>query len=119
MKDSYEREISEKITEVNNLNRSLLAIEDYKNREIKEISSKIDLERSRTSGIVSSRKENNQFMDKQLRKLNEEVLEKSIKVENLNRELNKARRKIEESERIYSKKFEDMLTERDEENRER
>ena len=68
------------MTEINNLNRNLLAIEEYKNKEIKELSSKRELERSRTSGIVSSRKENNQFMDKQLRKVNEEVLEKAIKI---------------------------------------
>lgn len=97
MVQSYEREIEEKIGEINNLNRSLLSIEDVKNREIRDISAKRELEKSRTSGVVSSRKENNQFMDKQLRKLNEEVLEKAIRVENLTREINKLRRKYEEN----------------------
>ena len=41
------------------------------NKEIKDLSIKRELERSRASGVISSRKENNQFMDKQLRKLNE------------------------------------------------
>ena len=45
-------------------------------------------------------------MDKQLRKLNEEVLEKAIKIENLNRDLNKAKRKFDENERLYCKKIE-------------
>ena len=70
MKESYERELEERINEINNLNRNLLAIEEYKNKEIKGLTNKRELERSRTSGIVSSRKENTQFMDKQLRKLN-------------------------------------------------
>lgn len=35
-------------------------------------------------------------MDKQIRKLNEEVLEKAIKIENLTRQVNKIKRKSEE-----------------------
>lgn len=35
-------------------------------------------------------------MDRQIRKLNEEILEKAIKIENLTREINKSKRKFEE-----------------------
>lgn len=37
----------------------------------------------------------------------------------MNRELNKVKRKGEENDKMYSKKMEEMLVERDEENRER
>jgi hypothetical protein len=37
--------------------------------------------------VVSSRKESNLYIEKQLRKLNEEVLEKTIALENASREL--------------------------------
>lgn len=56
---------------------------------MKDLNQKRDLERSRTSGIVSSRKESNQYIEKQLRKLNEDILEKTIGIENISRELNK------------------------------
>lgn len=39
-----------------------------------------ELERSRTSGAVSSRKEANLYIEKQLRKLNEEVVEKTVAI---------------------------------------
>ena len=44
-------------------------------------------------------------MDKQLRKLNEEVLDKTIRIESISRELNKMKKKLEETEKNYTKKF--------------
>lgn len=119
MKESYEREIHEKISEINNLHKKYLTFEENMNKQIKEINSKRELERSRTSGLVSSRKENNQFMDKQLRKLNEEVLDKTIRIESISRELNKMKKKLEETEKNYTKKFQEMIAEREEETAER
>ena len=58
-------------------------------------------------------------MDKQLRKLNEEVLDKTIKIQNLSRELTKIKKKAEESEKSLLKKIENQISEREEENRER
>lgn len=58
-------------------------------------------------------------MDKQLRKLNEEVLDKTIKIESISRELNKIKKKSEETEKSYTKKFEEMIAEREEESAER
>ena len=43
MKESYERQIEEKMTEINNLNRNLLAVEEYKNKEIKDLTNKREL----------------------------------------------------------------------------
>ena len=105
VRQSYERELGERITEINNLNKALLTIEDSKNKEIKDLANKRELERSRTSGVLSSRKENTQFMDKQLRKLNEEVLDKTIKIENLSRDLAKQKKKAEEVEKSFSRKI--------------
>lgn len=52
-------------------------------------------------------------MDKQLRKLNEEVLDKSIKIESLSRELSKIRKKFEDAEKNYERKFGEMVAERE------
>ena len=64
-------------------------------REIRELTNRRELERSRTSGAVSSRKEANSYIEKQLRKLNEEVLERTVAIENVSRELLKEKRKHE------------------------
>ena len=72
------------------------------------MNNKRELERSRTSGMVTSRRETNQYIEKQLRKLNEEVLEKTIGIENLTRELAKEKKKHEESVKALNKKIEDL-----------
>lgn len=56
VRQSYEREIGERITEINNLNKTLLTLEDSKNKEIKDLANKRELEKSRASGVISSRK---------------------------------------------------------------
>lgn len=96
--------------EINSLSKKIIQIEDDKQKEVKDLSSKRELERSRTSGMVSSRKESNQYIEKQLRKLNEDILEKTIAVENVNRELNKEKRRHEETVKSMKKKV-DSLTE--------
>lgn len=69
-----------------------------------------ELERSRTNGVVSSRKESNLYIEKQLRKLNEEVLEKTVALENASRDLLKEKKKHEETEKSLKKKI-DLMTE--------
>lgn len=46
-------------------------MEEDKLKEIKDLTNKRQLEKSRTSGLVNSKKESNQYIEKQLRKLNE------------------------------------------------
>lgn len=60
---------------------------------------------------MSSRKENNQYIEKQLRKLNEDILEKTIAIENTSRELNKERKKHEETAKTLNKKIENLTEE--------
>lgn len=45
-------------------------------------------------------------MEKQIRKLNEEVLEKTILIENINREINKEKKRCEEITKSFNKKIE-------------
>jgi hypothetical protein len=59
---------------------------------------------------VTSRKEANLYIEKQLRKLNEEVVEKTVAIENVSRELLKEKRKHEETEKNMNKRI-DLLTE--------
>lgn len=74
LRESYERELTLNANEINTLNKKLIQSEEDKSKEIKELTNKRDLEKSRTSGIVHSRKESNQYIEKQLRKLNEDIL---------------------------------------------
>lgn len=110
VKQSYEREISMNTSEINTLNKKIIQLEEEKLREIRDLTNRRELEKSRTSGMVNSRKETTQYIEKQLRKLNEEVLEKTIGIENISRELNKEKKKHEETTKNMNKKI-DALTE--------
>ena len=81
--------------EINTLSKKMMQLEEDRLREVRDLTNRRELERSRTSGAVSSRKEANLYIEKQLRKLNEEVLEKTIAIENVSRELLKEKRKHE------------------------
>ena len=56
-------------------------------REVRDLTNRRELKRLRTSGAVTSRKEANLYIEKQLRKLNEEVVEKTVGIESISREL--------------------------------
>lgn len=58
-------------------------------------------------------------MDKQIRKLNEDILEKAIKIENLTRQLNRNKRKSEESEKALNKKIQDLINQKEQEAKQR
>lgn len=96
--------------EINTLSKKIIQLEDDKIREIKDLTNRRELEKSRTTGVVNSRKESSLYIQKQLRKLNEEVLEKTLAIENISRQLLKEKKKHEETEKAYKKKI-DLLTE--------
>ncbi len=56
MKASYERELAMNTSEINSLSKKLIQLEDDKLKEIKDLTNRRELEKSRTSGIVNSRK---------------------------------------------------------------
>jgi hypothetical protein len=95
LKASYERELGMNAAEINSLSKKIIQLEEDKIREIKDLNNRRELEKSRTNGVVSSRKESTLYIEKQLRKLNEEVLDKTIAIENINRELLKEKKKHE------------------------
>ena len=89
--DNLERLISEN----NILRNNLLALELEKNKEIQVVENKKELEKSRTIGILSFCKENSHFMEKELTRLAEQLLEKNISIESFTKELLKQRRQTE------------------------
>jgi len=102
MKESYERELTSNVSEINSLNKVISKLQDEQNKEIRDLNSKRELERSRTSGLISSRRENNTFMDKQVRKLNEDIMERTLRIEGISRELNREKRKYEDTVRQHN-----------------
>jgi hypothetical protein len=76
---------------------------------VRELSSRRELERSRTSGLVNSKKESNQYIEKQLRKLNEDILEKTLAIETLTRELTREKKRHEDTARANAHQL-DTLT---------
>ncbi len=56
LKASYERELAMNTSEINSLSKKLIQLEDDKLKEIKDLTNRRELEKSRTSGIVNSRK---------------------------------------------------------------
>jgi hypothetical protein len=93
------------ISENNVLRNQLLALELEKNKEIQVVENKKELEKSRTIGILSFCKENNHFMEKELTRLAEQLLEKNISIESFTKELLKQRKQSEANER----RFEDLV----------
>lgn len=57
---------------------------------------------------MNSKKESNQYIEKQLRKLNEEILEKTISIENLSREVNKEKKRHEDTTKSMTLKIETL-----------
>lgn len=76
-KQEYDANICKYIAEINNLKNLLLIQESQKNQEIRELSAKTELERSRTVGIIGNTKESTNFMDREIRKLTEEINSKN------------------------------------------
>lgn len=83
-------------------------MEEDKLKEIKDLTNKRQLEKSRTSGLVNSKKESNQYIEKQLRKLNEEILQKTISIENLSRQVNKEKKRNEDTVKTMNHKIETL-----------
>ena len=108
LRESYERQLALNTKEINTLSKKIIQLDEDKAKEIKDLTNKRELERSRTSGIVNSKKQSNQYIEKQLRKLNEDILEKTIGIENVTRKLNKEKKKLEDTTKAYEKKIEDI-----------
>lgn len=62
---------------------------------------KKELEKSRTIGILSFCKENNHFMEKELTRLAEELLNKNISIESFTKELAKQQRQNDANRRGF------------------
>jgi site-specific recombinase len=83
------------------LRNSLLALELEKNKEIQVVEGKKELEKSRTIGILSFCKENNHFLEKELTRLAEELLNKNISIESFTKELARQQRHTDSTRRTY------------------
>jgi hypothetical protein len=75
---------------------------------VKQAEAMKDLEKSRTNGIMVYCKETSAFMEKEVGKLAEELLEKSISIEQFTKDIIKIKRNLEITEKRSEEKIAKM-----------
>lgn len=88
-------------------------------QQIRELNAKTELERSRTVGIIGSSKESTTFMDRQIRKLTEDITQKNIQLDNLTKNLLAEKRKNDDQSKVFNDKVTKLIAEQEEALRER
>lgn len=101
----YGANLQHLVSENNVLRNKILQIQISKNNEVREAESKKELEKSRTHGILNYCKENNAFIEKEVKRLAEELLEKTISIDGFTKEVLKQKKNLEQTEKRYEDKI--------------
>lgn len=83
------------MSENNILRNHVLQTEIKRDFEVKNAESKRELEKSRTQGIISFCKENAAYIEKEVSRLAQQLLEKSISIEQFTKDILKSKRNLE------------------------
>lgn len=75
------------------------------------MNAKTELERSRTVGIIGSSKESTTFMDREIRKLAEEIANKNNQLNSLTKNYLSEKRKNEEQTKVFNNKVTSLMAE--------